>query len=245
MSLRLIQLSRGIAAQLSPRRSARGLCGKVWQLSGWLAKIKIWLFQLWESFEKMKNFKQIQCCLPIFLGRGEGVNLSHNAAFDPTASKSSSFSVMPPNQALLPWDLPVAIDGSLTFAFFSLPHQRLPAATPASSALLAQGEAEGAKTPGKGASGSPAGKREGGQSQKHRLASTTRAAFRAGWQLGSGGAGERSHSCWQQDPKFALKWIRPLNYCCVSPAHAVPLGECILDEMQVVESAVNGWGVSC
>lgn len=136
----------------------------------------------------MKKFKQTHCCLPIFLGRGEGVNFSHNAAFDPTASKSSSFSVVPPSQARLPWDLSVAIDGSLTFAFVSLPRQRLPAATPGSSALLARGEAEGAKTPCEGARGSPSGEREGGQSQKHRLASTTRAAFRAGWQLGPGGA---------------------------------------------------------
>lgn len=165
VSLQLIQLSRGIAAQLSPRRSARGLCGKVWQLSGWLAKIKIWLFQLWESFEKMKKFKQMQCCLPIFLGRGEGVNFSHNAAFDPTASKSSSFSVMPPNQALLPWDLPVAIDGSLTFAFFSLPHQRLPEATPASSALLAQGSSVCPLLPGKRQKGPRPQAREWGGAQ--------------------------------------------------------------------------------
>lgn len=150
----------------------------------------------------------MQCHLPVFLGnparsyryvwRGEFLSYAAFGPRDPTASKFSTFSVMPPNYS------------SLTFSFVPLPHRQLPVAPPL---CWHGGRQKGAKMPGEGPRGSPAGERGGGANQKDKLA-TAWAAFRgqaAAVSWGSRGrkplrlaTGSRIHPQMNQTSELAL-----------------------------------------
>ena len=171
-----------------------------------------------------KSGMVLQVCV-----KGEFLSRAAFGPRGPTSSKSGMVSVMPPNWALLPRDLPVAINSSLTVSFVPLPRQhraavgrRRGAKRPRErgGAQLASGEGEWARSASWPPPGPPL--RQGSSSD-----------------LGEAGKGAALVSNGIPNSPSNQSELPLCKSCsCCPPRRHAP------DKVQVVASAVGGWGLT-